>query len=337
VTTPSTSFIVTCHNLGAYLDETLASLSAQTVQDFEVVVVNDGSTDGATCRLLADLVRPRTRVVHIERGGLPGARNVGVGHSGGRYLCMVDADDVLEPTYLERSLQALESRADVAFASHWLRTFGDEQWDWTPQDCGFPALLHANTINGAALVRRSVFEAVGGFDESMTDGCEDWEFWIRVVEAGYQGVIIPEFLFRYRRRADSMSRAMHSVPGAPALYRQLVDRHTDLFVRHMVPLLERRDDEIASLSSNLWRLEQAWAVDFEGRQRWHRDNEDGHDVAQAELALRKQAAELEPTQVEARALHVAFNREREMHEAMRASWSWRLTAPLRSALGWLRR
>ncbi len=125
---------------------------------------------------------------------------------GGRYLCMVDADDVLEPTYLERSLQVLESRPDLAFASHWLRAFGDEAWDWTPTDCGFPALLHANTLNGAALMRREMFDRVGGFDETMVDGCEDWEFWIRVVDAGFTGVIVPEFLFRYRRRADSMSR-----------------------------------------------------------------------------------------------------------------------------------
>lgn len=344
MTTPTTSFIVTCHNLGAYLDETLQSLAAQTVQDFEVVVVNDGSTDGATCRLLADLVRPRTRVVHIERRGLPGARNAGVRHAAGRYLCMVDADDLLEPTYLERSVEVLDSQPDVAFASHWLRAFGDQTWDWTPTDCGLPALLYDNTLNGAALMRREMFDAVGGFDETMVDGCEDWEFWIRVVDAGHAGVIIPEFLFRYRRRADSMSRMMHAVPGVSALHRQLVDRHPALFRRHLVALLARRDDEIASLSTSLWRLEQAWASDLEGHQQWQRDNKAGRDRAQAELVraraaldLQNRAQQLEPTQAEARALHAAFNRERQMHEAMRASWSWRLTAPLRVLAGWLRR
>jgi len=322
VIVPTTSFVVTCHNLGAYLTETLDSLSAQTVQDFEVVVVNDGSTDGATCRLLADLNRPRTRVVHSERRGLPGARNVGVRHAGGRYLCMVDADDLLEPIYLERSLQTLESRPDVAFASHWLRAFGDEAWDWTPTDCGFPSLLHANTLNGAALMRRDLFERVGGFDETMVDGCEDWEFWIRVVDAGFEGVIIPEFLFRYRRRADSMSRTMHAVPGMATLYRQLVDRHPDLFARHLVTLLERRDAEIASLSTSLWRLEQAWAADLEGRQQWWRDNDAGRRRHAHEARQAEQARQLEPTQAEVRAL--------------RASWSWRLTRPLRAVLGWMR-
>ena len=81
-------------------------------------------------------------------------------------------------------------------------------------------------------------------------------------------MIIPEFLFRYRRRADSMSRTMHAVPGMPALYRQLVDRHPDVFARHLVALLGHRDDEIASLSASLWRLNGAWASDLEGRQQW---------------------------------------------------------------------
>ncbi len=337
MTTRQTSFVVTCHNLGTYLDETLDSLFAQTVQDFEIVVVNDGSTDGATCRLLADLDRPRTRVVHGERRGLPGARNVGVRHAAGRYLCMVDADDLFEPTYLERSLQVLESHADVAFASHWLRAFGDETWDWTPTECGLPALLLANTLNGAALMRRNVFERAGGFDETMVDGCEDWEFWIRVVGAGFRGVIIPEFLFRYRRRADSMSRAMHAVPGMPALHRQLVDRHPDLFARHLVALLGHRDDEIASLSTSLWRLEQDWAADLEGRRQWRRDNESGRqrpaDGAGHAGLLRRPPS----TQAEVRALHAALTLEHERNEALLASWSWRLTGPLRALLEWIRR
>ena len=337
MTAPTTSFVVTCHNLGAYLDETLESLFAQTVQDFEVVVVNDGSTDGATCRLLADLDRPRTRVIHIERRGLPGARNVGVRDARGRYLCMVDADDLLEPTYLERSLQALEPRSDLAFASHWLRAFGDETWDWTPTECGFPALLLANTLNGAALMRRDMFEHVGGFDETMLDGCEDWEFWIRVVDAGFTGVILPEFLFRYRRRSDSMSRAMHAVPGMPALHRQLVERHPALFAQHLVALLEQRDAEIASISTSLWRLERAWASDLEGRRQWLRDNAMGRRQEAEDRQQAEQARQLEPTQVEVRMLHAAFNRERERHLALLNSWSWRLTRPMRALLGWWQR
>ena len=332
-----TSFVITCHNLGAYLEEALASLFAQTDQDFDVIVVNDGSTDGATCRLLADLARPRTTVVHTERRGLPGARNLGARHAAGTFLCMVDADDVLEPEYLERSAAVLTASGDLGFASHWLRAFGDEQWEWTPTDCGFPALLHANTLNGAALMRRAMFEQLGGFDESMVDGCEDWEFWIRAVEHGYRGVIIPEFLFRYRRRADSMSRTMHAVPGMPALYREIVMRHEWLFAAHLQPLLARRDGEIAAASANLWRLGEAWAGDVEGRLQWLSDNcvalEGGPDPRGSSTTALQ---DLEAARAEARRLHADFSREHELNLALRSSWSWRLTGPLRQIARLLR-
>jgi glycosyltransferase involved in cell wall biosynthesis len=331
VTIPATSFIVTCCNLGAFLDEVLDSLFAQTVQDFEVVVVNDGSTDGLTCHLLANLDRPRTRVVHSERRGLPGARNFGVGHARGRFLCMVDADDLLEPSYLERSLQVLESRPDVAFASHWLRAFGDEAWDWMPTDCGFPALLHANTVNGAALLRREVFDRVGGFDESMVEGCEDWEFWIRVVGSGFQGVILPEFLFRYRRRLDSMSRTMHAIPGMPALYRQLVERHPDTFKAHLLELLWKRDEGIAFLSRNDWLLSTEWMAELQGERQWFLDN----DKEKSTRLAADHALRLHEDQVHR--LHAALSREAGLNQALRASWSWRLTSPLRALVGWVRR
>ena len=337
MTTPTpvrTSFVVTCYNLGAYLGETLDSLDAQTVRDFEVVVVNDGSTDAATCRLLAELDRPGTRVVHSERRGLPAARNLGVTHTTGTFLCMVDADDLLEPTYLERSLAAFADAPALAFVSHWLRAFGDEQWEWTPTDCGFPALLQSNAINGAALMRRQMFDRLGGFDETMTDGCEDWEFWIRAVAQGFSGVIVPEFLFRYRRRADSMSRVMEDAPGASGLLRQIIDRHPQLFLTHLQDLLARADGELAALSTNLWRLDDEWAGEVEGLLAWHDDNKAAaaNPPAPPDWALQLNQARTESLRLEDHLRH-----EHALNASLLSSWSWRLTAPLRGLLDLVKR
>jgi glycosyltransferase involved in cell wall biosynthesis len=323
---PLASFVITCHNLGPYLDEAVDSVLAQTIEDYEIVVVNDGSTDEGTCSLLRTYSRPRTRVVHSERRGLPGARNLGVANSRAPFLCMVDADDILEPRYLERSLAAVQPSPDIAFASHWFRAFGEETWDWTPTDCTLATLLRENTVNGAALLRRDVFESLGGFDESFTDGCEDWEFWIRATAAGYRGTIIPEFLFRYRRRATSMSREMHRAPGMRTLHAQLMRRHESSFKAHVLPLLAARDSQIADLSARLWRQAAAGA-EWRASRHWQADN-------------RRLAAEVDVTrdlEAEVRRLHAAFNHEAEAAAALRQSWSWRLTAPLRAAFGLLRR
>ena len=196
------SVIIPCYNLGRYLDEAVESVLAQTFEDFEILVVDDGSTENETRRL-------------------PAAKNLGLAHTTGPYVCMLDADDRLDPCLLEKSVAALDGDSSIAFVSHWLRTFGDEVWEWTPTRCDAPALLDVNTVNGAALVRRSALDAVGGFDESMRDGCEDWDVWISLVERGFKGAILPEVLFHYRRRPESMSRVTMRGEGHPRLYRRL--------------------------------------------------------------------------------------------------------------------
>src|SRR5262245_25793619 len=122
---PKVSVVITCHNLGRYLDEAVDSVLAQSFQDFEIVVVDDGSTEDETRALLADYRRPRTRVIRIDNRGLPGARNEGIRHTTGPYLCALDADDRLAPTYFEKAVAILDRDPSVAFVSHWLRTFGE--------------------------------------------------------------------------------------------------------------------------------------------------------------------------------------------------------------------
>ena len=246
-TAPRVAVVIPCYNLGRHLEEAVQSVLGQTRQDFEIVVVDDGSTDPATVALLADYRRPGTRVVHTPNRGLPAARNHGIQHTEAPYICALDADDKLEPRWLEKGLLALDADPSLAFVSHWVRSFGEEEGDWTPTDCDLPTLLDANTINGAALVRREAVAAVGGFDEDMRDGCEDWDLWLRLVERGYRGAIIPEVLFFYRRRADSMSRAMLREPAYSALMHRFVRKHEASYRTHLPELLLRRE-------GRMWQL-----------------------------------------------------------------------------------
>src|SRR6185503_4030031 len=94
-------------------------------------------------------------------------------------------------------------------------------------------------------------EAVGGFDETFLDGCEDWDLWMTMVERGYRGTIIPEFLFRYRRRTGSMSQVMMQGDTHPALYRRLVAKHADSYRAHFEPLLVRREREEVHLKGQI--------------------------------------------------------------------------------------
>jgi GT2 family glycosyltransferase len=257
---PKVSLILTCYNLGQYLDAAVDSVLAQTCQDFEIVIIDDGSTDPETVALLRSYDRPRTRVVRIENRGLSGARNEGIRQTSGAYVCTLDADDLLEHTHFEKSAAVLDGDSSIAFVSHWLRTFGDEERDWTPTSAEFPALLDMNTINGAALVRRDALLAVGGYDESMRHGCEDWDLWISMVERGLRGVILPEVLFFYRRRADSMSRVMMKGETHVALYRYLIEKHRPSFTAHLPALLLRRELDRATVLRESHDLELDWTT-----------------------------------------------------------------------------
>jgi glycosyltransferase involved in cell wall biosynthesis len=328
------SVVIPCFNLGEFVEEAVQSVLAQTFVDFEIVVVDDGSTDADTRRRVDGLAsQPKTAVLHTANQGLSAARNLGIARSHGAYVCSLDADDRLRPMWLERAVALLDENPDIAFASHWVEAFGDRSFLWQPVRCDLTALLDCNVVNGAALLRRSVFDAVGGFDESMREGCEDWEFWIRVTSNGYTGAIIPEVLYDYRQRHDSMSREMHAVGAQPRLYATLVEKHRAVFERYLLDLMLRRDwafgdvcrriDDLGVEIETL--LEPAL---FERRQELaaaHAQLATLESRHQAEQPLSEQRLAIE--RVEALERQVAELRAEAM--ALRDSWSWQITRPLR--------
>ncbi|HEY6065928.1 MAG TPA: glycosyltransferase family 2 protein, partial [Thermoanaerobaculia bacterium] len=246
--TPSVSVVIPCYNLGSYLDEAVQSVLDQTFGDLEIVVVDDGSTDPATRHLFTSYQRPRTRVFRTENRGLARARNLGIAEARGRYVSCLDADDLLEPTFLERTVAVLEANADVAFASCWLTAFGDARFEWQPASCDFPHLLAEDTVCTAALTRREAFDRVGGFDPAMpVAGYEDWDLAIGLVESGLAGRIVPESLFRYRIRGGSMHGSCREPANHARLFAYIVDKHADSYRRNVsgvIETIERRAREL---------------------------------------------------------------------------------------------
>ncbi len=323
MTTPRISVLLPCFNHGAFVDEALASVFAQTCQDFEVVVVDDGSTDPATVEKLSSLTDPRVRVLRTANQGLPAARNHAARHASGAVFCALDADDRLAPTWFEKALRVLDEQPSVAFVSHWLETFGDERWTWTPERCDLPALLARNAVNGAALVRREAFEAVGGYDEAMREGCEDWDFWLRLVEGGRSGAIVPEVLFYYRRRADSMSRLMLDESAYRRPLDVLVTKHEPSYRQHMTDVVVAKEREALHLAREVAALEHDRLNVLEPALRRAREEADA--VSRKAAKVREQRArDDELAGLRAR----AANLDAEVR-ALRSSWSWRVSAPLR--------
>jgi glycosyltransferase involved in cell wall biosynthesis len=224
---PLVSVIIPCYNYGEYLDEAIDSVLTQTFQDFEVIVVDDGSTDFKTLDVLKKLSKRKTRVMHQSNMGLPTARNNGIQTSKGKYICCLDADDTLESTYLEKAVWLLEANPDVGFAYSWVGRFGTEGGVWKTQPFNLKRLLSYNHISVAAVFRHSAWEEVNGYWPEMRPGYEDWEFWIHLGASRYPGRLIPEPLLNHRRHGPSMLD--DAVEKHAVLFEKIQNRHLLLY------------------------------------------------------------------------------------------------------------
>jgi hypothetical protein len=223
---PQVSIVIPCFNGGADLPETLASIRAQTVTDVEVIVVDDGSTDPGTIRVL-DTLPEGVRLIRQENKGLAAARNAGMGAASGQFLLPLDCDDQIEPDFLERCLAALEQTPDAAFAFAGLRLIGEKSGALAKR-YNFFAQLFLNQLPYCLLMRRATWERSGGYDEAMREGYEDWEFNIRLGARGLFGVAVAAPLFVYRVRRTGMlvsvSRGRHA-----RLWRTIRTKHAALY------------------------------------------------------------------------------------------------------------
>jgi glycosyltransferase involved in cell wall biosynthesis len=314
---PMVSVVIPCYNLGQYIAEAVHSVFAQTYQDFEVVVVNDGSTDPETNTIITSLHGPRITVLTTENRGLPAARNRAIQHARGKYICALDADDKLHPSFLEKTIGVLERDPSVAFVSTWLECFGTESWVWRQERCDFPKLLAECVVLTASPVRRDAVDAVGGYDcEHYLYGSEDWDLWISLVEKGFRGVVVPEVLFYYRQREGSMRRIADRGEIRLRVWQSLLSKHRESYRRFASDVLLLKEDDCGRLLFDNWILEH----DLETRLK------PLITVPQETIAL-EAAAHDEHVMTLRQALDAAHTEV----SALRSSWSWKITSPLRAA------
>ena len=199
------SIIIPCYNPTHFLRETVDSVSAQTHQPTEVIIVNDGTDKPDACELLRSLAPRVTRCIDQANLGPAAARNTGFRAANGKYLLPLDADDRLAPTFVAECVAALQAHPEAAFVYTDYRVFGDTRYVERLGDYNLHGLLDRNTIIYASLIRRADWELVGGYDESLCVlGYEDWDFWLRLGERERFGYHLPRVLFHYRKSGRSL-------------------------------------------------------------------------------------------------------------------------------------
>jgi glycosyltransferase involved in cell wall biosynthesis len=234
---PKVSVIIPCFNLGKYIHEAIDSILAQTFQDFEIIVVNDGSTDAETNLILERLDKSRAKVIKTDNQGLSRARNNGIAQASGYYILPLDADDRIDSTYLEKAVKILDQNKNVGIVYCQAEFFGEENFKWDLPAYQLSKILIDNLIFASAFFRKEDWQAVGGYKPTMIYGWEDYDFWLSIIELKREVYRIPEYLFYYRKRSDSMAHVM-SREQLFYSYGEIVKNHQKLYIDNIQYVFE---------------------------------------------------------------------------------------------------
>lgn len=230
---PKVSVIITTYNDAKYIPEALAHLEKQTFQDFEVIIVDDGSTDETSIAILKQLSSYKVKVLHKENGRPAAARNHGFAVATAPYILFHDADDYFHASFLEKAVSVLDNASeDVKVVTCYVQSFGELSYKWQPQGGTVENFLFKNECCGNSLLRRSAYLACGGSDETMLKGDEDWELWIHMLKSGGRVETIKEFLFFYRIQSSSRS-ATTAIENKEEIFRYIMTKHADLYIHYL--------------------------------------------------------------------------------------------------------
>ena len=262
---PAVSVIMPAYNVAPYVEAAIRSVQAQTFVDFELLVVDDGSTDTSAAIVERLAVQDaRIRLIRQENRGLAAARNTALRHARGRLMALLDSDDLWEPRFLEAQTAILADRPDVDIVTGNGWTLGSHEdglparpWpDPRPAPDLWTILGDEFSVFIMAVFRRRVYDTIGGFDEMLRTN-EDFDFWLRAAIAGFTFARNDEPLGHYRRRDDSLSASqVRMLRGALRVYY----KHRPSLSKDPA-VLRLLDDRVQRFEADLTAAEAREAID----------------------------------------------------------------------------
>jgi glycosyltransferase involved in cell wall biosynthesis len=194
---PKISIITPCYNHGKYIREMLESVYRQTFEDYEVIVVNDGSTDN-TREVLEGIVHEKVKIIHIDNYGPAYARNLAIENAQASIIMNLDADDKIAPDLLEKAYNVFCVKSNIGIVHSDAECFGAISGRYNIEDYTLGNMLFDNRIISQAFFRKEDWALVGGYSSELIYGLEDWDFWLLIIELGRDVVKISEPLVYYR-------------------------------------------------------------------------------------------------------------------------------------------
>lgn len=226
------SIIVPCYNQACYLPETLDSVLNQTYENWECIIVNDGSPDN-TSEVVNKYINKDKRFLLIEQvnQGLAMSRNNGIHESHGEFILPLDSDDLIEPTYIEKAINYFLENPETRLVYSEADRFDQTREYWKLPEYKYEDEIWSNRIFCSAIYRRSDFDKTNGYNPNMKGGFEDWDFWLSLLNADDHVYRIPEVLFHYRYRRNSM--LCEADKKKDFLYKQIYINHPEIYSEYL--------------------------------------------------------------------------------------------------------
>lgn len=226
------SVIMPCYNDGLYIEEAIKSVKEQTYENIELIVIDDGSDDEETINILTRLEK-EVVLLHTNHLRPAGARNFGIKRASGKYIMPVDSDDIIDKDYIKKAVEIIESDKNIGVVYCEADLFGEKTGKWELPKYSFDKMLLDNIVFVTALFYKEDWDKVGGFNENMKAGMEDYDFWLGILGLGKEIYQIPEILFHYRIKPISRTTGFQSdYIQVQEVYRQMYDNHKEFYAEH---------------------------------------------------------------------------------------------------------
>lgn len=247
--------VIPCFNLGELLLAAVDSVLRQSIDNVQVIIVDDVSDDEYTQTVLKQLESTVHVIYAKKNGGVAAARNLGIAKAKSEYILCLDADDTIEPTYLEKAKSMFDMDENTGIVTCWAQYFGEVNSQWRVEsEITLKRALVGSPIPTASCFRKSIWQEVSGYEERLR-GYEDWEFWINIIKRDWKVSVIPELLFNYFVRPGS--KVNTSNKNAAGILAVFFEKHKDAFVDNLEHVIVEKHKAIAQLRSDNRRLQRA--------------------------------------------------------------------------------
>lgn len=245
--TPLVSIVIPCFDDAQYIEQAVNSALNQTYLNIEVIVVDDGS-DMVTKAQLKKLEPQITKLITQENQGQSVARNNGILASQGKFILVLDSDDFFEPSFVDKAITVFSENQNNKIVTCFANLIFEKEksFIYKPKGGDISSFLCSNNALGSAMFRKKDWQISGGYDETMREGFEDWEFYIRLLQQDGLAKVLEEPLYNYRKRNDTTTQRANAIKYKLLFY--LFEKHRELYKTYL-------DDYVAYLLSKIEKEE----------------------------------------------------------------------------------